>query len=245
MQNHIPNECYPLPGLRGKQAGSSLLEALVSLLVFSVGALGIAALQVTTVLRVDDSRQRSVAVWKAQEFVERVRASYVTDPAADLDEQGVDNDADNNLSHYLKVIGGSSLPLMASYNSQSSFRCAARPAKQCLATNDISANICSAQDMAEFDIWSIFCDPLLGVGFEYQDPPKSYEGAVSLKGFDVALLKADLGYNLYIRWIARDAEQNQTFGKVGPTDDLSRLSSQCSEEIELDIRVGMYCVKIR
>ena len=65
-----------------------------------------------------------------------------------------------------------------------------------------------------------------------------------LKGFDVALLKAEQGYNLYIRWIARDAEQNQSFSSAGSMNAPTRPSSQCAEDIELDVRLGMYCTKI-
>ncbi|HAU67838.1 MAG TPA: type IV pilus modification protein PilV [Gammaproteobacteria bacterium] len=230
---------------RRKQAGSSLLEALVSLLVFSVGALGIAALQVTTVLRVDDSRQRSVAVWKAQEFVERIRASHSSKHLVDSDAPNQNETAQDKLTHYLGSFSGSSLSQMSNYSSQPNFICAPQPAKQCSVTAGASASYCSAQEIAGFDVWSTFCDPLLGVGSSALGAPESLsDGAVSLKGFDVALLKAEQGYNLYIRWIARDAEQNQSFSSAGSMNAPTRPSSQCAEDIELDVRLGMYCTKI-
>ena len=51
-------------------------------------------------------------------------------------------------------------------------------------------------------------------------------------------LKAEQGYNLYIRWIARDAEQNQSFSSAGSMNAPTRPSSQCAEDIELDVRLG-------
>lgn len=217
----------------------------MSLLVFSVGALGIAALQVTTVLRVDDSRQRSVAVWKAQEFVERVRASHLSNPLVDAGTPSQNKTAEDNLSRYLEFFDGSTLSRMTNYGSEPNFMCSPHPAKQCSITGEVSASYCSIQEIAEFDVWSTFCDPLLGVASAGHRVPESRrDGTVLLKGFDVALLEADEGYNLYIRWIARDAEQNQAFSGTESAGVPTRPSSQCAEDIELDVRLGMYCTKI-
>jgi len=62
-----------------KQRGSSLVEAMVALVVFAVGALGIAAMQTVSMVRGDDTRQRSIAIWKAQELVDRIKATKTTD----------------------------------------------------------------------------------------------------------------------------------------------------------------------
>ena len=68
-----------------KQLGTTLLEALIALVVFSVGALGVAALQTATLVRSDDVKQRSIAIWKAQELADRIKA---TDSVADPDGLG-------------------------------------------------------------------------------------------------------------------------------------------------------------
>ena len=60
------------------QAGATLLESLIALVVFSIGALGIAALQTATLVRSDDVKQRSIAIWKAQELADRIKASGST-----------------------------------------------------------------------------------------------------------------------------------------------------------------------
>ncbi len=57
------------------QAGSSLIEVLVTLLVFSVGLLGLAAMQLNALQGSADSGQRSQATWIAQDMAERFRAN--------------------------------------------------------------------------------------------------------------------------------------------------------------------------
>lgn len=57
------------------QTGSSLIEVLVALLVFSVGMLGLAALQLNALQGASDSSQRSQTTWIMQDLAERFRAN--------------------------------------------------------------------------------------------------------------------------------------------------------------------------
>lgn len=57
------------------QRGSSLIEVLVALLVFSVGMLGLAALQLNALQGASDSSQRSQTTWIMQDIAERFRAN--------------------------------------------------------------------------------------------------------------------------------------------------------------------------
>ncbi|MFO1413291.1 MAG: hypothetical protein U1F10_05155 [Burkholderiales bacterium] len=63
----------PFPPLRlvrrNAQRGSLLLEVLVSVLIFSLGVLGIVGLQATSVRAVDDAQYRSEAVALANAYV--------------------------------------------------------------------------------------------------------------------------------------------------------------------------------
>jgi type IV pilus modification protein PilV len=211
-----------------RESGGSLIEALVALLVFSVGALGIAALQVTTVLRVDDTKQRSLALWKTQELVERIRASR---KAGLPDEQ---------MSYYVNAVNNTSLAQLSAYGA-SGFSCSLEAPAHCAASISGSAGFCSVQEIAAFDVWSIFCDPVLGVNAYTQPIPNlDISGAVTLKGFDLALVPAVHGYELYIRWIARDAEQNEQF-----VVQRKRSVDVCGKELEVDVRLGVYCVRIQ
>ncbi|WP_423357038.1 type IV pilus modification protein PilV [Pseudomonas citronellolis] len=52
-----------------------MIEVLVTLLVFTIGLLGIAALQLNALKGIADSNQRSQATWVMQELAERMRAN--------------------------------------------------------------------------------------------------------------------------------------------------------------------------
>lgn len=58
-----------------QQNGSSLIEIMVTVLVFSIGMLGMAALQLTALRSTSDSSQRSQAIWLVQDIAERMRAN--------------------------------------------------------------------------------------------------------------------------------------------------------------------------
>lgn len=58
-----------------KQKGVTLIEVLVTLLITTVGLLGLAALQLNALQSTVDSGQRSQAVWLMQDLIERMRAS--------------------------------------------------------------------------------------------------------------------------------------------------------------------------
>jgi type IV pilus assembly protein PilV len=79
------------PPYLGQQSGFSLIEVMVTLLVLSIGLLGVAALQVASLQYSNTSLHRSIAVIQANDLVERLwtnicqisnntqRASIVTD----------------------------------------------------------------------------------------------------------------------------------------------------------------------
>ena len=58
-----------------RQDGFSMIEVLVTLLVFTIGLLGLAALQLNALQGVSDSAQRSQATAVLQDLAERIRAN--------------------------------------------------------------------------------------------------------------------------------------------------------------------------
>ena len=58
-----------------KQSGITLIEVLVTLLITTVGLLGVAALQLSALKTTSDSAQRSQVVWLMQDLIERMRAN--------------------------------------------------------------------------------------------------------------------------------------------------------------------------
>lgn len=71
--NSIPNNRSPIPGTT--QAGFSLLEVLVALVVLSIGLLGVAALQTYSVKYNHQSYQRTQSVILSDAIVDRMRAN--------------------------------------------------------------------------------------------------------------------------------------------------------------------------
>lgn len=58
-----------------KQAGVSLVESMIALLVISIGLLGIAALQITAMKQNATALNHSQAVWIAYDMADRIRAN--------------------------------------------------------------------------------------------------------------------------------------------------------------------------
>ncbi len=75
------------------QRGFSLIEALVAFLILSVGMLGIASLQTISLKSGQTASFRSVAVIKAEEIIERMRANptAVASYAVSTGDAGTDN----------------------------------------------------------------------------------------------------------------------------------------------------------
>ena len=118
--------------LSNKMAGFSLIEVLVAFLILSVGMLGLAALQTTSVKEGFDSGQRSQVAWLLQELVERMRAN-----------------PDGLQSGYTAAAANNNL-------------CTQGPAKYCSDYNNgvgktNASNNCSANELAEFDVWELTC----------------------------------------------------------------------------------------
>ena len=62
--------------LKQNQLGVSLIESMVALLVISVGLLGIAALQVTSMKQNNSALHHSQAVWVGYNIADRIRANF-------------------------------------------------------------------------------------------------------------------------------------------------------------------------
>jgi type IV pilus assembly protein PilV len=79
--NFMPNG---RPGLlngrkgQGNQAGSVVLEALIAILIFSVGILGLIGMQTTAVSNVSDAKYRADASFFADQIIGQMWASRVT-----------------------------------------------------------------------------------------------------------------------------------------------------------------------
>ncbi len=108
------------------QAGATMIEVLIALLVFGIGIQGIISLQYLAVKENFDSTQRSISAWSAQELINRIRS----------------NPEGRAAGNY--TIDGNP--------------CAdGPPAKSCADTANHDATVCTAEQMAAFDIWQSIC----------------------------------------------------------------------------------------
>ncbi len=76
-----------------RQQGLSLIEALISLLVISVGLLGIAAMQITSLKQTSSAHFNSQAVWFNYEMTDRILANN----GAFDQYNGIDTDNDYDM----------------------------------------------------------------------------------------------------------------------------------------------------
>lgn len=111
-----------------KQSGVTLIEVLVTLLITTVGLLGLAALQLGALKATSDSAQRSQAVWLMQDLIERIRANP---------RGGADVYASN------ATCGNYPAKMCASYKST--------------AGASVEASDCTPAQMAAFDRWETQC----------------------------------------------------------------------------------------
>lgn len=70
----IPRRCLSQPK-RSRQRGVSMIEALVTLAIFSFGLLGAAGLMLSGINRSNVANMRSIATMQANEIVDRMRAN--------------------------------------------------------------------------------------------------------------------------------------------------------------------------
>lgn len=126
--NHISHmNPSNLLAARGRQAGSTLIEVLIALLVFTIGLQGIASMQYQAVKDNFDSSQREHGIWAAEELINRIRAN------PEGREAGLYTKTDENPCN------------------------AGEPATFCADADGSPAPTCSAIEMAAFDIWQSIC----------------------------------------------------------------------------------------
>ena len=206
------------------QVGATLLEAIISLVVFSIGALGIAALQTQTLIRSDDVKQRSIAIWKAQDLAARIKATDSVQNPAGLGQA------------YVAAIGSEVVAGVIGDFDNTGYTCPATAPTRCDDNGGSAIGACSDDDLVAFDVWSVLCDPASGVSAETLG---QNDGENKVKNFDVALnTNANGEYFLYFEWLARASDDED----LTVTDINTNL---CGTDVPVDSRLDAYCLRFR
>lgn len=215
------------------QSGVSMVEALVSMLIFTVGALGLAALQLSSASVSADNEQRSLAVWKTQELIARIKsnpgleADYVTaidnnDPATGL---GVDD-----------ATGVYSCPAVVPANCS------------------LASATCTNAEIVAHDMWEVLCDENTGVvnaGAITNEVGEFDTRVYGSSGFnqlevilrrlpeDIDATDVDGDLELLFEWVSQEAERSE-----GVADNIS--TNLCGIDYRnFDPKLDAYCVRFR
>ncbi len=110
------------------QRGVGLIEVLIALVVFALGVVGMAGLQLGTMSVIIDSTQRTYVVANAQDVADRIRSNGI-DPAL-----------------YLGI-----------YNAPGTDYCGTAVVTSCADSQAGDAAVCTPAQLQEFDLFDAFC----------------------------------------------------------------------------------------
>lgn len=207
-----------------QQVGATLIEAMVSLFIFAVGALGIAAMQTTSLVKGDDTRQRSLALWKAQELADRIRITKTANKPEGLIKKYAD-EVNNDGSD------------IGTLTTSKVYECPADPPKRCDDINGTAAAKCNVDQIVKFDVWSVMCDPNSGVS------GASNDGSIGLRDVELAIKKSDddRDAKIYFEWVNRDSSNKDEF----QTSTAETIDTDlCGENKPVDVRLDVYCLRL-
>ncbi|NRF48503.1 type IV pilus modification protein PilV [Pseudomonas stutzeri] len=173
-----------------KQQGASLIEVMIALLIFTVGLLGLAAMQLNALQSTSDSGQRSQAAWLMNDLAERMRAN----PGGSLD-------------NYRAAPNCAALPatICADYYNP--------------ATNTkVNAANCSSEQMAAFDRWEAQCSYAAVAALNPNGNNRFNSRDFLITPEDDAL-SLDGDGDLRINWFSKAANNKPSFYQEPEEDD--------------------------
>ena len=225
-----------LSNTKARQNGASVVEAIVALFIFSIGALGLAALQLTSLVSSGESQQRSVVMWKAQEFADRIRANR------------------SAVGDYIDLVNNSSLDTLGVDSDVGVITCEAttgftKPNTICGDTEDANGASCTnVDDVVAYDVWDVFCNPNGGLatvaGIEADD--FTQDGSAGVSRLEVVLRQNRVASGdpnddvlLVLEWLSREAEANTDIAVS------STISADLCDIPNLNIAssLNVYCVR--
>ncbi len=207
------------------QIGAGLLEVMLAVLVFSISALGAIAIQLSALTQIEDARQTALAIDKANEFLALIASSRSIEHSAET------------LAAYVAAVGNSDLAKTLDAPAPAAL-CAAPPPPPCQ-NGSSTVGTCSVKQRARLDVWTTFCDPIYGIyPYSRPNPPELASLDNKLRGFGVALIPAERGLKLYIRWQTRSSRS-----PVYRNGERKISVDLCGEIVEVDPKLGVHCAR--
>lgn len=209
-----------------KNEGATLIESVIALFVFAIGALGLAALQVNSYLYNDDSNQRTIVTLKAQEIIDRIVGSRsFSDPNGFAEEYVA---AINSVTVDGVIGNYDNTPFSTRFCEDSA------PDFSCVTQS------CEPNDLALKDIYEVLCDSNLGASTAAADA----QGSAGVSGLDLVLkpengCSSNCSYELYIEWLARGSQDAEARLVA------SNQTQLCGTQVTLDSRVNALCFRFR
>lgn len=174
---------YPVYANRRNQSGVSLIEVLISLLLFGVSVMGYSALQTRSMQESLDSQQRAIALWRANGLIDRISA----------------NNSDEAISQYASAIGDFD-------------ECSESPPANCAEIGG-SADACSAEDLADYDVWSAFC------GVDGGSSSQLIDFSVGLACDAACASGVDM--TVTVNWVSKAAESNSNLNADAAVEQIA------------------------
>jgi len=217
---------------RQNQQGVTMIEAMVSILLFAIGALGLVALQYSSIVGSGDNQQRTIAIWKAQELANRIKSnpseidtykSKINNST--LDSIGVDSD-----TKVFKCSDYSTTDRCSDYISTTG-------------TSVTNGAECSDTKKVDFDIWDVFCEQNTGGAVVGSSGSPAADGSAAITRLELALMDHSDGSGdsvIYMEWLSREGEN--TKGE----DAVKNISTElCGSTKNIDSRLDVYCLRFR
>lgn len=211
-----------------QQSGFSILEAVIALAIFSVGVLGLAALQLNSLVSTGDSQQRTLAIWKTQELADRIRGNsehvdlYIAAVANDgLSSFGADSSAG------LVDCSGGSFP---------------KPTVSCSdSATEISASCSDPKDKVAYDLWEVMCQPDTGLAVAATEVDSVADGSSGLSNLELAMRRDGDDLLIGVEWLSRESDGNKEVREAA-----QESVSLCGvDNVQVSPTLDLYCLRFR
>jgi len=228
------------------QHGVTMIEAIISILLFAVGALGLVALQYSSMVGTGDNQQRTIAIWKAQELANRIKSNP------------------GQIANYIARVNNSTLDTIGVDGVDNVITCGEGnytvPVPRC--SDYIPAGgaviqdggICTDTQKVAFDLWEVFCEPSTGAAVTATEAAATADGSAAATDVELVLRQntqaedGNTDFAIYMAWLSREGENvNGADGVINiPTGLCGRTNADGGEiETNIDSRLDVYCLRFR